>query len=98
MENNLLMRKHGKTFYWASFFLDNVKMQAIYSIYSFCRKIDDMVDEAKNLNIAKKKLLIFIDAWNKGRPHPVINVLNNIPKGKLAEPKACKNVFEWTDI
>ena len=80
MENNLLMRKHGKTFYWASFFLDNVKMQAIYSIYSFCRKIDDMVDEAKNLKIAKKKLLIFMDAWSKERSHPVISVLNNIPK------------------
>ena len=55
MKNNLLMRKYGKTFYWASFFLDNTKMQAIYSIYSFCRKIDDMVDDAKNLSIAKKK-------------------------------------------
>ena len=90
MENNLLMRKHGKTFYWASFFLDNAKMQAIYSIYSFCRKIDDMVDEAKNLNIAKKKLLIFIDAWNKGRPHPVINVLNNIPKENWPNQKLVK--------
>ncbi|MCX7191181.1 MAG: phytoene/squalene synthase family protein [Candidatus Methylopumilus sp.] len=84
------MRKHGKTFYWASFFLDNAKMQAIYSIYSFCRKIDDMVDEAKNLNIAKKKLLIFIDAWNKGRPHPVINVLNNIPKENWPNQKLVK--------
>ena len=90
MENNLLMRKHGKTFYWASFFLDNAKMQAIYSIYSFCRKIDDMVDEAKNLNIAKKKLLIFIDAWNKGKPHPVINVLNNIPKENWPNQKLVK--------
>ncbi len=90
MENNLLMRKHGKTFYWASFFLDNAKMQAIYSIYSFCRKIDDMVDEAKNLNIAKKKLLIFIGAWNKGRPHPVSNVLNNIPKENWPNQKLVK--------
>ena len=55
MKNNLLMRKYGKTFYWASFFLDNTKIQAIYSIYSFCRKIDDMVDEAKNSNVTKKK-------------------------------------------
>lgn len=74
------MRKHGKTFYWASFFLDNAKMQAIYSIYSFCRKIDDMVDEAENLNIAKKKLHIFMDAWRKGKSHSIIEVLKNIPK------------------
>ena len=74
------MRKHGKTFYWASFFLDNAKMQAIYSIYSFCRKIDDMVDEAENLNIAKKKLHIFMDAWREGKSHSIIEVLKNIPK------------------
>jgi phytoene/squalene synthetase len=66
-------------------------MQAIYSIYSFCRKIDDMVDEAKNLSVAKKKLLIFISAWNKGKPHPVISVLNNIPKENWPNQKLVKN-------
>ena len=80
MKNNLLMRKYGKTFYWASFFLDNTKIQAIYSLYSFCRKIDDMVDEAKNSNVTKKKIILFKDAWNKGLPHPIISVLNKIPK------------------
>jgi phytoene synthase len=90
MKNNLLMRKHGKTFYWASFFLDNAKMQAIYSIYSFCRKIDDMVDEAENSNIAKKKLCIFMDAWNKGKPHSIIEVLKNIPKENWPNQKLVK--------
>jgi len=90
MKNNLLMRKHGKTFYWASFFLDNAKMHAIYSIYSFCRKIDDMVDEAKNLNIAKKKLHVFMDAWNKGKPHSIIGVLKNIPKENWPNQKLVK--------
>ena len=90
MKNNLLMRKHGKTFYWASFFLDNTKMQAVYSIYSFCRKIDDMVDEAENLNIAKKKLHIFMDAWRKGKPHPIISTLKNIPKENWPKQKLVK--------
>ncbi len=80
MKNNLLMRKHGKTFYWASFFLDKSNMQAIYSIYSFCRRVDDMVDEAKTTHIAKKRLLIFTEAWKKCRSHPVINLLSDIPK------------------
>ena len=72
MKNNLLMRKHGKTFYWASFFLDNAKMQAIYSIYSFCRKIDDMVDDAENLNIAKKS---FTYSWMHGEKENLIQLL-----------------------
>lgn len=91
MKNNLLMRKHGKTFYWASFFLDKSKMQAIYSIYSFCRKVDDMVDEAKNPDIAKKRLLIFMEAWKRGKSHPVINLLSDIPKEKWPNQKLVKN-------
>jgi len=91
MDNNLLMRMHGKTFYWASFFLDKSKMQAIYSIYSFCRKVDDMVDEAKTPDIAKKRLLIFMEAWKKGKSHPVINLLSDIPKEKWPNQKLVKN-------
>jgi phytoene synthase len=85
------MRKHGKTFYWASFFLDKSKMQAIYSIYSFCRKVDDMVDEAKTPDIAKKRLLIFMEAWKKGKSHPVINLLSDIPKENWPNQKLVKN-------
>jgi len=91
MKNNLLMRKHGKTFYWASFFLDKSNMEAIYSIYSFCRKIDDMVDEAKTAHDAKKRLFRFMEAWNKGKPHPVINLLNGIPKERWPNQKLVKN-------
>lgn len=91
MKNNLLMRKHGKTFYWASFFLDKSKMQAIYSIYSFCRKVDDMVDEAKTPDIAKKRLLIFMEAWKKGKSHPVINLLSDIPRENWPNQKLVKN-------
>ena len=91
MKNNSLMRKHGKTFYWASFFLDKSKMQSIYSVYSFCRKLDDMVDEAKTPDIAKKRLLIFMEAWKKGRSHPVINLLSDIPKENWPDQRLVKN-------
>jgi phytoene synthase len=91
MQNNLLMRKHGKTFYWASLFLDRPKMQAIFSIYSFCRKVDDMVDKARSPNDAKKRLLVFIESWKKGKSHPVINLLSNIPKESWPNQKLVKN-------
>jgi phytoene synthase len=91
MQNNLLMRKHGKTFYWASFFLDKSYMQSIYSIYSFCRRVDDMVDEAKTPRIAKKRLLIFTKSWKMSRSHPVINLLCDIPKENWPNQKLVKN-------
>ena len=51
-----IIQKYGKTFYWASFFLDkNIKLR-LFSIYAFCRKIDDMVDNnRKELNKHLKK-------------------------------------------
>ena len=100
MKNNLLMRKHGKTFYWASLFLDKSKMQSIYSIYSFCRKVDDMVDEAKNPDMAKKRLFVFMDAWKKGKSHPVINLLRDIPKEKWPNQRLFKNFLngQMSDI
>jgi 15-cis-phytoene synthase len=91
MKNNLLMRKHGKTFYWASFFLSKSNMEAIYSIYSFCRRIDDMVDEAKTIHDAKKRLFGFVEAWNQGKPHPIIRLLNSIPKENWPKQKLVKN-------
>jgi phytoene synthase len=44
MANNKIIRKHGKTFYWASKFLDKNLLIPIYSIYEMCREIDDIVD------------------------------------------------------
>jgi 15-cis-phytoene synthase len=39
-------QRASKTFYWGSVFLPSAKRQAIWAIYAFCRKIDDLVDEA----------------------------------------------------
>jgi phytoene synthase len=50
-----------------------------------------MVDEAKTPDIAKKRLLIFMEAWKKGKSHPVINLLSDIPKEKWPNQKLVKN-------
>ena len=42
------MRKHGKTFYWASRFLEKEIANRFYAVYQFCRNIDDLVDEKKD--------------------------------------------------
>ena len=40
-----IIQKYGKTFYWASFFLEKSVKLRLFSIYAFCRKVDDLVDE-----------------------------------------------------
>ena len=46
-----IIQKYGKTFYWASFFLEKSIKLRLFSIYAFCRRIDDLVDgNEKNQN------------------------------------------------
>ena len=52
MKNNLL-KKHAKSFYWASFFLSNKTLEKCSSLYNFCRTLDDIVDDNNNFNEKK---------------------------------------------
>lgn len=50
-----ITRHHAKTFYMATRFLPNHKQRGIFAIYSLCRYIDDLVDEAEDL-VEQKQL------------------------------------------
>tara|TARA_B100002052_G_scaffold97287_1_gene89836 strand:+ start:273 stop:1121 length:849 start_codon:yes stop_codon:yes gene_type:complete len=56
MKNNLL-KKHAKSFYWASFFLSSNTLVKCSSLYNFCRTLDDIVDDDNNL-ITKKEIFL----------------------------------------
>ena len=53
MKSNLL-KKHAKSFYWASFFLSSNTLDKCSSLYNFCRTLDDIVDGNNNLDIKKE--------------------------------------------
>jgi phytoene synthase len=40
-----ICQQHAKSFYFASFFLPKRKRNAAYSVYAFCRMIDDAIDQ-----------------------------------------------------
>jgi len=58
MKSNLL-KKHAKTFYWASFFLSSDIFNKCSTLYNFCRTLDDIVDDDDKLEIKKKKFYKF---------------------------------------
>ena len=58
MKSNFL-KKHAKSFYWASFFLSSNTFEKCSSLYNFCRTLDDIVDDNKDLNIKKEIFLKF---------------------------------------
>jgi 15-cis-phytoene synthase len=49
------MRKHGKTFYWASFFLGS-RRHHVLSLYQLCRYVDDVADTASDATMATSAL------------------------------------------
>ena len=58
MKSNLL-KKHAKSFYWASFFLSNSTLDKCSSLYNFCRTLDDIVDDDNKLEVKKDNFLKF---------------------------------------
>ena len=56
-----VLRKHGRSFYWASIFLGSKKASQAARLYSFCRKADDIADESS----AKKNRVTLLQLWKK---------------------------------
>ena len=73
MKSNLL-KKHAKSFYWASFFLSSDTLDKCSSLYNFCRTLDDIVDDDNNLE-AKKEIFSKFKTDFENR-----NLKNNIIK------------------
>ena len=84
-----IIKKYGKTFYWASFFLEKKIKSRLFLIYSFCRRIDDLVDSNgndSNKNIAKsfnKNIKNFFKQEKK--LYPSKEILNQFISGQQSD-------------
>ena len=58
MSTNLL-EKHAKSFYWASFFLSKETFKKCSSLYNFCRTLDDIFDDNKELKDKRENFFKF---------------------------------------
>jgi len=68
MKKNLL-KKHAKSFYWASFFLSNDTFNKCSSLYNFCRTLDDIADDDNKQVIKKKKFYKFKKEFENNDPN-----------------------------
>ena len=50
---------YAKSFNWAGFFLPKNTYQKCSALYDFCRTIDDIADKEADLEIRKKKIILF---------------------------------------
>jgi len=69
----------GSSFYYSFLFLPKAKRQAITALYAFCREVDDIADECKDVSVARIKLAWWrteIGNLYAGNPqHPVSKAL-----------------------
>jgi phytoene synthase len=97
METNLL-KKHAKSFYWASFFLSNDIFNKCSSLYNFCRTLDDIVDNDNKLEVKKEIFLKFKkDFMNKNPNNQIINDMWSIINSENISKKIVIDLFDGVE-
>ena len=97
METNLL-KKHAKSFYWASFFLSNDVYNKCSSLYNFCRTLDDIVDDDNKLEVKKEIFLKFKkDFMNKNPNNQIINDMWSIINSENISKKIVIDLFDGVE-
>lgn len=82
--------KSGSSFYYSFLFLPDEQRRAITALYAFCREVDDVVDEVREVAVARTKLAWWRDeiarAYHGVPQHPVARALAEyIPRFKLPQ-------------
>ena len=97
MKTNLL-KKHAKSFYWASFFLSNDVFNKCSSLYNFCRTLDDIVDDDNKLEVKKEIFLKFKkDFVNKNLNNQIINDMWSIINSENISKKIVIDLFNGVE-
>ncbi len=94
MKSNLL-KKHAKSFYWASFFLSSNTLNKCSSLYNFCRTLDDIVDDDNNLNAKKESFSKFKkDFENKNFKNQIIKDMWSVIDSENISKKIVIDLFD----
>ena len=97
MKSNLL-KKHAKSFYWASFFLSSDILDKCSSLYNFCRTLDDIVDNDNNLEVKREIYLKFKrDFENKNLTNQIIKDMWSVIDNENISKKIIIDLFDGVE-
>ncbi len=92
---NNLIKKHAKSFHWASFFLSKSIFNKCSSLYNFCRTLDDIVDNNKKLEIKKEIFFKFKkDFINKDNNNSIIKEMWSIVDRERISKQVVMDLFD----
>ena len=96
--NNDLLAKHAKSFHWASFFLSKETYKKCSSLYNFCRTLDDIADDNKDLEFKKKKFLEFKKNFSeKNLNNPIIKNMCDLLKTDNISENIVNDLFDGVE-
>ncbi len=61
-----ILKRNGKSFYFASLVLDSETAERCARLYAFCRYVDDLADESDDPEASRSELMAVIDALQTG--------------------------------
>ena len=97
MKSNLL-KKHAKSFYWASFFLPKNALDKCSSLYNFCRTLDDIVDNNNNLVVKRENFLKFKkDFENKNLNNQIIKDMWSVIDSENISKQVVIDLFDGVE-
>ena len=95
---NNLLKKHAKSFYWASFFLSKIVIKKSTILYNFCRTLDDIADENNGLKIKKENFSKFKkDFLDKNFKNPIIHEMWLIIDSEKISRKIVLDLFDGVE-
>ena len=97
MKSNLL-KKHAKSFYWASFFLSTDAFNKCSSLYNFCRTLDNIVDDDNKLEVKKKNFSKFKKEFeNKDHDNQIIKDMWSLINSENISKKIVMDLFDGVE-
>ncbi len=93
-----LIKKHAKSFYWASFFLSKEVFKKCSFLYNFCRTLDDIVDDNKMLDAKQQEFLNFKKNFtDKNFNNPIIREMWSIIDSENISKKVVIDLFDGVE-
>ena len=93
--NNILLKSHAKSFYWASFFLSKETFSKCSNLYNFCRTLDDIADSSDKLEIKKQNFSKFKSAFvNKSFDNLIIKSMWRVVEEENISKRVVFDLFD----
>ena len=93
-----LLKKHAKSFYWASFFLSKEIFDKCSALYNFCRTLDDIADDDKRTAAKKENFLLFKkDFINKNPNNLIVKEMWSIINSENISQQIVNDLFDGVE-